>query len=255
MSESTGSSDSEGEKKRKKASKAASMDEDLFKMVAEVKSRKKKTGSGEDVLVDLMGKMSESYSKVKNENEELSARCVVLENQNKGLKKQVEDLQDQLVRRDRDRERDRDGDRDSRRSERSSRRDGRDREDRGRYKSGSDPYKQDRDHYKGEKEETIQPPAPVPPAIPKNPHNPNLEPLGPRKGSWARGAGAGTGLEVALQQQIPGYGPPVGVPPPQQMVPPPMMVPKPDNVEDEKDRYRRDDRREYEKDRYRRDDR
>jgi len=267
-SESTGSSDSEGEKKRKKASKAASMDEDLFKMVAEVKSRKKKTGSGEDVLVDLMGKMSESYSKVKNENEELSARCVVLENQNKGLKKQVEDLQDQLDRRDRDRERDRDGDRDSRRSERSSRREGRDREDRGRYKSGSDPYKQDREHYKGEKEDTTQPPAPpsylvkppapVPPAIPKNPHNPNLEPLGPRKGSWARGAGAGTGLEVALQQQIPGYGPPVGVPPPQQMVPPPMMVPKPDNVEDEKDRYRRDDRREYGRDdrrEYGRDDR
>merc|ERR1719244_2461912 len=104
--------------------------------------------------------MSESYSKVKNENEELSARCVVLENQNKGLKKQVEDLQDQLDRRDRDRERDRDGDRDSRRSERSSRREGRDREDRGRYKSGSDPYKQDREHYKGEKEDTTQPPAP-----------------------------------------------------------------------------------------------
>merc|ERR1712050_539412 len=58
-SSSNSSAESERKKKkRKKASKAASMDEDLFKMVAEVKSRKKKTRSGEDVLVDLMGKKS-----------------------------------------------------------------------------------------------------------------------------------------------------------------------------------------------------
>merc|ERR1712106_642443 len=261
-SESTASSDSEGEKKRKKAGKAGSMDEDMFRMVAEMKSRKKKTGSGEDVLVDLMGKMSESLSKVKNENDELSARCVVLENQNKGLKKQVEDLQDQLQRRDRGGDRDRDGEREpsSRRSERDSRRDGRDREDRDRYKSGSDPYRQDREQYKHENQEVppppptylAKPPAPVPPAIPKNAHNPNLEPLGPRKGSWARGA-AGTGLEGGIQQQLVGYGAmPVGVPPPHQMVPPPMMVPKPDmgqdKGEDREEKYRgeeRSDRREY----------
>merc|ERR1712034_102016 len=40
-SESTGSSDSEGEKKRKKAGKAVSMDDDLFRMVAEIKNKRK----------------------------------------------------------------------------------------------------------------------------------------------------------------------------------------------------------------------
>merc|ERR1711892_1386050 len=149
--------------------------------------------------------------------------------------------------------RDRDGEREpsSRRSERDSRRDGRDREDRDRYKSGSDPYRQDREQYKHENQEVpppppsylAKPPAPVPPAIPKNAHNPNLEPLGPRKGSWARGA-AGTGLEGGIQQQLVGYGAmPVGVPPPHQMVPPPMMVPKPDMGQDKGEE--RADRREY----------
>ena len=67
-------------------------------MVAQItsSSSKKKSGGKEDILIDLMTKMSESYSKIKKENSELSARCVILENQNKVLKRQVEDFQEKL---------------------------------------------------------------------------------------------------------------------------------------------------------------
>merc|ERR1712106_200792 len=47
-SESTASSDSEGEKKRKKAGKAGSMDEDMFRMVAEMKRRREKRWKEKD---------------------------------------------------------------------------------------------------------------------------------------------------------------------------------------------------------------
>ena len=75
------------------------MEEDLFSMVAQItsSSSKKKSGGKEDILIDLMTKMSESYSKIKKENSELSARCVILENQNKVLKRQVEDFQEKLA--------------------------------------------------------------------------------------------------------------------------------------------------------------
>ena len=75
------------------------MEEDVFRMVAEMKSRKKKGqgGLGEnDVLVDMMGRMSESYSKLKKTNEELSSRCSSLEGQNKTLIKRVEELESEL---------------------------------------------------------------------------------------------------------------------------------------------------------------
>ena len=87
----SGSSDSESDGDRNKK-----MEDELFSMVAEMTSRKKKSGSGEEVLIDLMKKMSESYSKIKKENSETAARCVILENQNKVLKRQVEDLQEKL---------------------------------------------------------------------------------------------------------------------------------------------------------------
>merc|ERR1711971_1171988 len=91
-SASSDSSDSDGDRNKK-------MEEELFSMVAELTSRKSKKSSrdsGEEVLIDLMKKMSESYSKIKKENSETSARCVILENQNKVLKRQVEDLQEKL---------------------------------------------------------------------------------------------------------------------------------------------------------------
>ena len=68
-------------------------------MVAQItsSSSKKKSSGKEDILLDLMTKMSESYSKIKKENSELSARCVILENQNKVLKRQVEDFQEKLA--------------------------------------------------------------------------------------------------------------------------------------------------------------
>jgi len=91
------SSDEEGKSRRKKDS-GASMEEDVFRMVAEMKSRKKKGGGlGEnDVLVDMMGRMSESYSKLKKTNEELSDRCSSLEGQNKTLMKRVSELESEL---------------------------------------------------------------------------------------------------------------------------------------------------------------
>lgn len=112
-SSSTSSDDSDRKKKKKKKkakarSRSASsdssdsdtgrnkkMDDELFSMVAELTSKKKKSG-GDDVIMDLVTKMSDSYSKIKKKNSEISARCVILENQNKVLKRQVEDLQEKL---------------------------------------------------------------------------------------------------------------------------------------------------------------
>merc|ERR1712098_340659 len=48
------------------------MDDELFSMVAELTSKKKKSG-GDDVIMDLVTKMSDSYSKIKKENSEISA--------------------------------------------------------------------------------------------------------------------------------------------------------------------------------------
>merc|ERR1712029_1077049 len=109
-SSSTSSDDSDRKKKKKAKARSRSassdssdsdtgrnkkMDDELFSMVAELTSKKKKSG-GDDVIMDLVTKMSDSYSKIKKENSEISARCVILENQNKVLKRQVEDLQEKL---------------------------------------------------------------------------------------------------------------------------------------------------------------
>ena len=89
---SSNSSDSDDDHKK-------GVEDDLFNMVAHItsSSSKKKSGGKEDILIDLMTKMSESYSKIKKENSELSARCVILENQNKVLKRQVDDFQEKLA--------------------------------------------------------------------------------------------------------------------------------------------------------------
>merc|ERR1711874_722522 len=83
-SESESGSESDGGKKGKMGKKdkkgVIHMDEDVFRMVADLKGSKKKTGGhSEDVLMDLLGKMSEAYMKGKNENTELLARCKTLE--------------------------------------------------------------------------------------------------------------------------------------------------------------------------------
>merc|ERR1712106_373572 len=89
------SEDEEGKKKRKSEIKKRSgsvmsgLDEDMIRLLSDVKTKKKRGGGGEEMLVDLMAKMSESYNKVKGENVELNNRCLVLENQNKMLKQQL----------------------------------------------------------------------------------------------------------------------------------------------------------------------
>jgi hypothetical protein len=123
------------------------MEEDMFRMVAEMKKMKKKAGGGDgkdDVLLDMMGRMADSYTKVKVGSAELAARCVELEGKNKTLQRRVEELEgkqggdgreekvpekrerksrfskiedrdeerDRERERDRDRDRERDGDRD-----------------------------------------------------------------------------------------------------------------------------------------------
>merc|ERR1719282_1743214 len=126
------------------------MEDELFSMVAELTSKKKKSsGSNEDVLVGLMTKMTESYNKIKKENSEISARCVILENQNKVLKRQVEDLTEKLENSNND-------GRDSRKS---------DREDKRRYVSESN----DREDIKHEMMKPAPVPAPVPSPMPPPP--------------------------------------------------------------------------------------
>lgn len=88
-------SDSEGGKKgkgKKDKKGVIHMDEDVFRMVADLKGSKKRTGGhSEDMLMDLLGKMSEAYMKTKQENTELASRCKILENQNGDLRKKLEE--------------------------------------------------------------------------------------------------------------------------------------------------------------------
>ena len=151
----SGSSDSESDGDRNKK-----MEDELFSMVAEMTSRKKKSGSGEEVLIDLMKKMSESYSKIKKENSETAARCVILENQNKVLKRQVEDLQEKLEVSN--------GGRDSRKLEKESKKEKR------RYASGNS----DQDEFKYRPEQFPPQPVPVPAPVPS--------PMPPPPMSWAQ---------------------------------------------------------------------
>merc|ERR1711997_401394 len=100
-SESESASDSDAGKKVKMGKKdkkgVIHMDEDVFRMVADLKGSKKKTGGhSEDVLMDLLGKMSEAYMKGKNENTELLARCKTLEMQNGELRRRLEQLEVQI---------------------------------------------------------------------------------------------------------------------------------------------------------------
>merc|ERR1711892_278582 len=93
-SDSGSSSDEEGDKRKKKDKKRSTSvmsgleEMDMLKMFSEMKAKKKR-GGGEEMFMELMAKMSENYTKIKNANEELNSRCLVLENQNKILKKQV----------------------------------------------------------------------------------------------------------------------------------------------------------------------
>jgi len=94
-SETESGSDSEGGKKakgKKDKKGVIHMDEDVFRMVADLKGSKKRTGGhSEDMLMDLLGKMSEAYMKTKQENNELASRCKILENQNTDLRKKLEE--------------------------------------------------------------------------------------------------------------------------------------------------------------------
>lgn len=139
------------------------MEDELFSMVAELTSKKKKSsGSNEDVLVGLMTKMTESYNKIKKENSEISARCVILENQNKVLKRQVEDLTEKLEMSNND-------GRDSRKSDREEKRryasDSNEREKKRRYASESS----DKDEFKHEMMKPAPVPVPAPSPMPPPP--------------------------------------------------------------------------------------
>merc|ERR1719422_1344109 len=163
------SSDSDGGRKK-------NMEDELFSMVAELTSKKKKSsGSNEDVLVGLMTKMTESHNKIKKENSEISARCVILENQNKVLKRQVEDLTEKLENSNND-------GRDSRKSDREEKRryasESSDREEKRRYASDSNDREEkrryasensDKDDFKHEMMKPAPVPAPVPSPMPPPP--------------------------------------------------------------------------------------
>ena len=86
------SSDDEGRGRRKKD---YGMEEDVFQMVADMKRGKKKSG-GDDMMVDMMARMSEGYTKLKKTNEELSDKCASLEDKNKSLMNRIEELELQL---------------------------------------------------------------------------------------------------------------------------------------------------------------
>jgi len=86
------SSDDEGKGRRKKD---YGMEEDVFQMVADMKRGKKKSG-GDDMMVDMMARMSEGYTKLKKTNEELSDKCASLEDKNKSLMNRIEELEQQL---------------------------------------------------------------------------------------------------------------------------------------------------------------
>ena len=202
---SSGSSDSEADGRNKSKKGGLALNEaELFQMVAELTNKKRKSGSGgEEVLMDLMSKMSDSYGKVKKENAELSARCVVLENKNKVLKRHAAELQEKLDRqesrgavenRERTREkeeRDRERGREDRERERTRER-SREREKRSRDRDeGRSRDKEDRER-EGERRRERQSRfdddrgragenAPrAPPGIPAG-ANANLEPLGSRR--------------------------------------------------------------------------
>lgn len=243
------SSEEEGKKKRKKDA-GAGMEEDMFRMVAELKSRRKKSGSGgaDDVLVDLMGKMSESYSRVKIQNAELSSRCLVFEGQNKTLQKRVGELEDQLKavcggpapeKKERKSRFSKIEDKEDERSNRSRNR-----------SDSSEIHSQSKDRYHSKV--GTSPPAPrlrsppprsppktkpPPPGVPVG-ANPNTEALGTR----TRPKGTGGGLSAVLALAGGYVDPPSNMVKPPQPVAPPTMVPKPDLTQG-REKSKDDDRR------------
>merc|ERR1719461_1060255 len=226
------------------------MEEDVFQMVADMKRGKKKSG-GDDMMVDMMARMSEGYTKLKKTNEELSDKCASLEDKNKSLMNRIEELELQLRgathpaapppraatpekrsrssrrrfeepppqeppsrekrRWDDDRARSPRGD--ERREERArSPREER-REDR-RDERRSSPGRTSRFSAHAPPARESRPPPGVPIAA-----NPNAEPLAPRRG----GGGSGLAGVLALAG---GY----VAPPPNMVQPPPAMVPPPPNA-------------------------
>ena len=63
------------------------MDENVLKMVASIKSKSGK--KSDEMLVDLLSKMSEAYSESKSENKELRERVLKLELQNQNLRDEL----------------------------------------------------------------------------------------------------------------------------------------------------------------------
>ena len=73
------------------------MDENVLKMVASIKGKSGK--KSDEMLVDLLSKMSEAYSESKNENKELNKvilelkeKMDIMEAENKNLKEELEKM-------------------------------------------------------------------------------------------------------------------------------------------------------------------
>ena len=63
------------------------LDENVLKMVASIKSKSGK--KSDEMLVDLLSKMSEAYSDSKSENKDLKEKVVKLELQNQNLRDEL----------------------------------------------------------------------------------------------------------------------------------------------------------------------
>ena len=63
------------------------LDENVLKMVASIKSKSGK--KSDEMLVDLLSKMSEAYSESKSENKDLREKVVKLELQNQNLRDEL----------------------------------------------------------------------------------------------------------------------------------------------------------------------
>ncbi len=98
------SSDSESEKSSKDEDKGIiHMDESVLRMMADLKGGKSKKSSGggsDEMLINLLSKMSEAYTKSKKENKELDQRIKALESENKTCKSQIAELKTQLENKD-----------------------------------------------------------------------------------------------------------------------------------------------------------
>ena len=110
----TSSSDSEDRKKAKKKKKKRSrsssssssdetatskskltLDENVLKMVASIKGKSGK--KSDEMLVDLLSKMSEAYSESKNENKELKDKIEALEVENSSMKDEITKLKEETA--------------------------------------------------------------------------------------------------------------------------------------------------------------